>query len=379
MDISGAILTGAKAGVWTLFGMNIAQRIYKIYKSLGKQKLKFSSGKVNKGRRNVEKTWRSSNIEIEAFTVKKFIKKEATISVVEDKIQEDNMEEVKLESHDNYMEYQDCVKKVEMNCEKVVVKNQEVEVDVEKDGVEHETVETVNFVDFLPSTASNRSPPRDEDLPDFDPEKFIPGYVPKTVKKGEDEYVIVVTGVADTGLCGKYWGGLTNLPSRRRSGAPSSEEMPTKSEIQKIEENEAIDVMKKDVMEIEEDVGEKKMATIVKKEERSREEANEYKFEHGLIDTFIDESNWEQALASKYLGNHHKRVEVNLIKLNIPGVSLVNGNEEVDLKKWKSTKKSSKLQALKKTNTTENDNKIKRTGSNRMVKKKSSRKGFFKE
>lgn len=42
----------------------------------------------------------------------------------------------------------------------------------------------------------------------------------KTLMKGEDEYVIVVQGVNDTGLCGKYWGDLDNLPSRRRSKQP---------------------------------------------------------------------------------------------------------------------------------------------------------------
>lgn len=83
-------------------------------------------------------------------------------------------------------------------------------------------------VDSRASTARTRSatPPRDEDLPDFDPNKFTPGYVPKTVKKGEDEYVIVVSGVADTGLCGNYWGDLNNLPSRRRSGAPTPKTTP---------------------------------------------------------------------------------------------------------------------------------------------------------
>ena len=37
--------------------------------------------------------------------------------------------------------------------------------------------------------------PSDAELPEFDPNKFTPGYVPKTVKKGEDEYMIVVSGV----------------------------------------------------------------------------------------------------------------------------------------------------------------------------------------
>merc|ERR1712212_901313 len=61
------------------------------------------------------------------------------------------------------------------------------------------------------------SPPRDETLPEFDPAKFTPGYIPKTVTKGEDEYMIVVSGVKDTGLCGGYWGNTENLGSRRRS------------------------------------------------------------------------------------------------------------------------------------------------------------------
>ena len=36
------------------------------------------------------------------------------------------------------------------------------------------------------------------------------------VKKGEDEYNIIVSGVKDTGLCGKYWADLDSLPPRRR-------------------------------------------------------------------------------------------------------------------------------------------------------------------
>ena len=45
------------------------------------------------------------------------------------------------------------------------------------------------------------------------PEEELKKLAGKTVKKGEDEYVIVVQGV-ETGLCGKYWGDLDNLPSR---------------------------------------------------------------------------------------------------------------------------------------------------------------------
>jgi len=62
---------------------------------------------------------------------------------------------------------------------------------------------------------SATSPPKDETL-HFDPEKFTPGYVPKTVFKGGEEYAIVVSGVKDTGLCGGYWGNTENLGSRRR-------------------------------------------------------------------------------------------------------------------------------------------------------------------
>jgi len=63
-------------------------------------------------------------------------------------------------------------------------------------------------------------PPKDEDLPEFDPNKFEPGYVPKTVKKGEDEYAIIVSGVKDTGLCGGYWGNIEG--KRRRSKPPET-------------------------------------------------------------------------------------------------------------------------------------------------------------
>ena len=45
------------------------------------------------------------------------------------------------------------------------------------------------------------------------PEEELKKLAGKTVKNGEDEYVIVVQGV-DSGLCGKYWGDLDNLPSR---------------------------------------------------------------------------------------------------------------------------------------------------------------------
>ena len=48
------------------------------------------------------------------------------------------------------------------------------------------------------------------------PEEELKKLAGKTVKKGETEYVIVVQGV-DSGLCGKYWGDLDNLPSRQKN------------------------------------------------------------------------------------------------------------------------------------------------------------------
>jgi len=65
-------------------------------------------------------------------------------------------------------------------------------------------------------------PPKDEDLPEFDPDTFKPGFVPKTVKKGEDEYAIIVSGVKDTGLCGGYWGSGNVEGKRRRSKPPET-------------------------------------------------------------------------------------------------------------------------------------------------------------
>jgi len=57
----------------------------------------------------------------------------------------------------------------------------------------------------------------EETLPEFDPEKFTPGYVPKIVTKGNEDYMIVVSGIRDTGLCGEYWGSPLNLGSKRTS------------------------------------------------------------------------------------------------------------------------------------------------------------------
>merc|ERR1719342_1561802 len=66
------------------------------------------------------------------------------------------------------------------------------------------------------SPAVVKARPSDADLPKFDPEKFKPGYTPPVVKKGDEEYNIIVSGVKDTGLCGKYWSDMDSLPSRRR-------------------------------------------------------------------------------------------------------------------------------------------------------------------
>ena len=38
----------------------------------------------------------------------------------------------------------------------------------------------------------------------------------RVVKKGDEEYHIIVSGVKDTGLCGKYWTDLESLPSKRK-------------------------------------------------------------------------------------------------------------------------------------------------------------------
>lgn len=66
------------------------------------------------------------------------------------------------------------------------------------------------------SPAPSKEKPRDDELPKFDPQKFKPGYTPPVVKKGDQEYNIIVSGVKDTGLCGKYWSDMEALPSRRR-------------------------------------------------------------------------------------------------------------------------------------------------------------------
>ena len=53
------------------------------------------------------------------------------------------------------------------------------------------------------SQGKEASQPHDETLPEFDPAKLTPGYIPKTVVKGEDEYMIVVSGVKARGGVGR--------------------------------------------------------------------------------------------------------------------------------------------------------------------------------
>ena len=86
--------------------------------------------------------------------------------------------------------------------------------------------------------------PSDDDLPKFNIEHFTPGYTPKRVSKGENEYNIVVTGIRDTGLCGTYWsleGGERGRGRRRSSltaavsNAPNSEKNPKTVSVVKAE------------------------------------------------------------------------------------------------------------------------------------------------
>merc|ERR1711997_1138037 len=84
---------------------------------------------------------------------------------------------------------------------------------VEKMEVDEKEVEEKEEVPQVATVAEKKPVPVDL------PEEELKKLAGKTVKKGEDEYVIVVQGV-DSGLCGKYWGDLDNLPSRRRSKQP---------------------------------------------------------------------------------------------------------------------------------------------------------------
>ena len=42
---------------------------------------------------------------------------------------------------------------------------------------------------------SVQAKPSDAELPEFDPQNFKPGYTPPVVKKGDEEYNIIVSGV----------------------------------------------------------------------------------------------------------------------------------------------------------------------------------------
>ena len=55
------------------------------------------------------------------------------------------------------------------------------------------------------------------------PEEEMKELAGKTVRKGDDDYLIVVLGV-ETGLCGKYWGGLDNSCRRRPRSGPEQGE-----------------------------------------------------------------------------------------------------------------------------------------------------------
>lgn len=78
-------------------------------------------------------------------------------------------------------------------------------------------------VEEKPAEEETSAPPPDDTALEFDPDKFTPGYVPKTVKKGSEEYMIVVSGVKDTGLCGNYWN--VSEGGRRRSRPPETLQM----------------------------------------------------------------------------------------------------------------------------------------------------------
>ena len=61
------------------------------------------------------------------------------------------------------------------------------------------------------------------------PEEEMKKLAGKTVRRGEDDYLIVVLGV-ETGLCGKYWGGLDNSSRRRRRKEQEKREISANSE-----------------------------------------------------------------------------------------------------------------------------------------------------
>ena len=103
--------------------------------------------------------------------------------------------------------------------------NHGISNEIEKEGLSQENAETKKGKVHIPKPI-----PSLKALPEFDPSKFTPGYVPKTVKKGSEEYMIVVSGVKDTGLCGGYWGNTENLGSRRKKSTSKLEDKRELSE-----------------------------------------------------------------------------------------------------------------------------------------------------
>jgi hypothetical protein len=68
--------------------------------------------------------------------------------------------------------------------------------------------------------------PDDSKLPALDPSSFKPGMPAPVVKEGDEEYMIIATGIKDTGLTGNYWSNMDELPTRRRR---SGKEQPDTS------------------------------------------------------------------------------------------------------------------------------------------------------
>jgi len=129
---------------------------------------------------------------------------------------EDQKEEDKLEEELEAMDTSEPVVETPKGRGAKKAAEKEKEKVVEDEEKEEETTEAESKE---PSTPA----PNDEELPEFDPDKFTPGYVPTSVKKGEHEYNIIVSGVKDTGLCGNYWN--VSEGGRRRSKPPETLQM----------------------------------------------------------------------------------------------------------------------------------------------------------
>jgi len=97
------------------------------------------------------------------------------------------------------------------------------EAEVEAEETKEEEAEEAQEAEETLEAAKGTTPTPDDGVLEFDPDKFTPGYVPKTVKKGDEEYMIVVSGVKDTGLCGNYWN--VQDGGRRRSKPPETLQM----------------------------------------------------------------------------------------------------------------------------------------------------------